>query len=90
VAAFETEFLDVCARRLREPQPVQREQGDQRVVTGPGEPGRDEHGADLVAVQSGGVGLVVQPGAADVHGRGVVDKSLLLGVAVEAGDRARP
>ena len=54
------------------------------------EPGGDEQGADLVAVQAGGVGLVVQAGPAHVHRRGDRDEAFLFGVAVEAGDRAQP
>jgi len=37
----------------------------------------------------GDVGLVVDPGSADVHGRGVLDDAFLLRVAVEADDRAQ-
>ena len=36
------------------------------------EPGGDQQGAELIAVQRGGVGLVVHPGTADVRGRGVI------------------
>jgi hypothetical protein len=49
-----------------------------------------QDGADLVAVQADDVGLVVDLGAADVHTWGTVDRALLLGVAVEADDRAQP
>ena len=38
----------------------------------------------------GDVGLVVDPGSADVHGRGVLDHAFFLGVAVEADHRAQP
>ena len=53
-------------------------------------PGGDEQGTDLVAVQTGGVGLVVQTGPAHVHRRRHRDEAFLLGVAVEARDRAQP
>ncbi len=36
------------------------------------------------------MGFVVQPGAADVHRRGMVEQFFLDGVAVEAGHRAQP
>ena len=35
------------------------------------------------------VGLVVDPGSADVHGRGVLDDAFFLGVAVEADHGAQ-
>ena len=47
-------------------------------------------GAELVAVQGGGVRLVVQPGTADVRGRGMVEELFLNGVPVEPGDGAQP
>jgi hypothetical protein len=51
-----------------DPQPPSREQRDQRVLARCAESGRDEQGADLVAVQADGVRLVVQSRAADVDG----------------------
>ena len=55
VPAFEAWVLDVGAGGLGDPQPVQGEQRDQRVL-GPGaEPGGDQQGAELVAVQRGGL-----------------------------------
>ncbi len=42
---------------------------NQRVIAGAGEAGGDEHRADLVAVQAGGVGLVIQAWSAHMHGR---------------------
>src|SRR6185437_10910826 len=42
------------------------------------------------AVQGGGVRLVVQPGAADVRGRGVVEELFLNGVPAEPGAGAQP
>lgn len=47
-------------------------------------------GLELVAVQGGGVRLVVQPGTADVRSRVVVEKFLFHGVPVEPCDGAQP
>jgi len=54
------------------------------------EAGGYEEGADLVAVQAGGVGLVVEAGAANVDSWGAVQDAVLFGVAVEPGDRGQP
>jgi hypothetical protein len=54
------------------------------------EAGGDQDGAELVAVQVGDMGLVVDAGPTDVHRRGVLDDAFLLGVAVEPDDRAQP
>ena len=75
---------------LRHAQPVEREQGDQRVLGGRAEPGGDQERAELVAVQGGGVRLVVQPRPADVRGGRVVEEFFLDGVLVEPGDGAQP
>ena len=53
------------------------------------EAGGDEQGTDLVAVQTNGVRLVVDPGTADMDCRGVGDQALLFGVAVETGHRGQ-
>ena len=50
-------------------QPVDGQQRDQRVLPGRGESGSDEQGADLVAVQAGGVGLVVETRTTNMRGR---------------------
>jgi hypothetical protein len=89
VAALEPQVLDVRAGRLRHPQPVEREQGDQRVLGGRAEPGGDQERAELVAVQGGGVRLVVQPRSADVRGRGMLEEFFLDGVPVKPGDGAK-
>src|SRR5439155_159575 len=60
VAAFEAETFDVGPDRFRDAQAVEREQRYECVVAGVANPGRDQHGADLVAIQAGRVGLVVQ------------------------------
>ena len=53
--ALEPERFDVGAGGFGDPQSIQGEQADQRVVAGAREAGRDQHRADLVAVQAGGV-----------------------------------
>ena len=57
---------------------------------GAAQPGGDQQGADLVAVQADGVGLIVQAGPADMDRRGMIEEILLYGVAVEAGHGAQP
>jgi hypothetical protein len=69
VPALQTQVLDVGAGGLGEPQPVQGEQGDQRVLGRRAEPGGDQQRAELVAVQRGGMGFVVHSRTADVRGR---------------------
>jgi hypothetical protein len=69
VPAFEAEAFDVGADGLRDSEAVQREQRDQGVVAGASKAGGNEHGPDLVAVEADGVGLVVEPGSADVGRR---------------------
>jgi hypothetical protein len=90
MAALHAERLDVRPDRFRHPQPVEGQQRHQGVLSGGAEPGGDEEGADLIAVQADGVGLVVNPRAADMHRRRVGDQAFLLWVAVETGDRAQP
>jgi hypothetical protein len=60
------------------------------VLGGRAEPGGDEEGAGLVAVQGGGVRLIIRPGAADMGGRGVAGELFLDGVLAEARDGAQP
>ena len=50
------------------------------------EPSGDQQGAELVAVQNGGVRLVVHPWPPDTGGRGVLEELLLDRVLVEPGD----
>jgi hypothetical protein len=54
------------------------------------EPGGDQQGTKLVAVQPGGVRLIVQTGPSDIGGRGVIKELFFDGVAVEVGDGAQP
>jgi hypothetical protein len=86
VPALQAQVLDVSAGGLRDPQPVQREQRDQRMLERRPEPGSHQQRAELFAVQGGGVGLIIQPGAPDVRGRGVIQELFFDGVLVEPGD----
>jgi hypothetical protein len=90
VAALESQVLDVGADGLGDPQPVERQHTDQGVIAAAGQSGGDQHGADLVAVQAGGVGLVVKARSPHVRRRGHGDQALLFGVPVEARHRAQP
>ena len=60
------------------------------MLAGRAEAGGDQERPDLVAVQSGGVRLVVQPGTADVRGGRVLQELFFDGVLVEPGDGAQP
>jgi len=51
VPALQAQVLDIRAGGLRYPQPVQREQRDQRVLERRPEPGRHQKRAELIAVQ---------------------------------------
>jgi hypothetical protein len=53
VPAFQAHVLDVRSGRLRYPQPVQRQQRDQRVLGSRAESGGDQQGTDLVAAPFG-------------------------------------
>ena len=88
--ALDAHGLDVGTGGFGDPQPVQGQQGDQRVLSGRPEARGDEQAAELVAVQRRGVRLTVQPRPTDVHGGRVVQKFFLDGVAVEPGDGAQP
>ena len=52
--ALQAQVLDVRADSLRDPQPVQGEQRDQRVLCRRAEPGGDQQGTEFVAVQGDG------------------------------------
>ena len=84
VTAFQAESFDVGTDRFRHPQPVQRQQRDQGVIASAGEPGRDQHRADLVAVQAGGVGLVVEPRSTHMHRRRAIEQTFFDRVPVQA------
>ena len=57
VTASDAERFDVGAERFASAESVDCQQRDQCVIARRGEPGGDEEGADLVAVEPGGVGL---------------------------------
>ena len=54
------------------------------------EPGDDEQGAELVAVQRDGMRLIVDPRPPDVGGRGMFKELFLDRAPVEPGDGAQP
>ena len=60
------------------------------MLAGSAEPGRNEHGAELVTVQRHGVRLIIQPRPPDMRSRGVLEQFFLHGVFVEPGDGAQP
>jgi hypothetical protein len=62
VTAFQAHCLDVRVGGFGDAQAVEGEQGDQGVLGGRAEAGGDQQGAQLVAVQAGGVRLIIQPG----------------------------
>jgi hypothetical protein len=80
----------LAPNRFGDPQPIEGEQADERVVAGAGETSGDQHRSDLVAVQARGAGLVVEAWPAHVHRRRGRDHAFLFGVPVEAGDGAQP
>jgi len=59
------------------------------VLGGGPESGGDQERADLVAVQAGGMGLVVDPRPPDVRGRGMVEQVFLDRVFVQPGNRGQ-
>ena len=88
MTALDAQVLDIGAGGLRDPQAVQGEQGDQRMLERRAEPGGHQQGSQFVAVQGGGMRFVVHPRAPDMRGRGVVQEFFLHGVLVEPGDGA--
>ena len=88
VPPFDAQRFDAGAGGLGDPQPVERQQRDQRVLTGRAEPGGDQHRAKLVTVQPGGVRFIIQPGPADVSGRGIIQQLFLDGISAEPGHGA--
>jgi hypothetical protein len=86
VTALEAQVLDISSDGFRDLRAVEGEQGNQRLLTRRREPGGDEQGADLVAVQGGGVRLVVQPRPPRLGG----GQFFLGRLLVEPGDGAQP
>jgi hypothetical protein len=89
MAAFEAELLDVGAERFGDSQPVDGQQGDERVLGRRRQSGGDEQRTDVVAVQTGGVGLVVKARAPNMSRWRPLQHAFLFGVAVEARHRAQ-
>jgi hypothetical protein len=87
VASFDGEVFDIGTEGFGDPQPGQCQQRDQGVVTAAGQPGGDQQGADLVAIQTNRPGLVVQLGTPHMRGWRHVDEAFLFGVPVEGHDR---
>jgi len=90
VATFQAQVLDVGTGGLGDPQPVQREQRDQRMLGWRPEPGRHQQRAELVAVQGSGMRLIVHPWPLDMRGRGMVQDLFLDRVLIEPGDGGQP
>jgi hypothetical protein len=88
VPTLNPERLDIGVRSFRDAQPVEGQQGDQRVFRRRAEPGGDQDRAELVAVQSRGVGFVVEARPANMPGRGMIEEFFLDRVPVEPGDGA--
>ena len=88
--ALQTQVLDVGAGGLRDPQSVQREQGDQRMLGRRPEPGGHQQRAELITVQRDGMRFIVQPRPPHVGSRGVLEKLLFDRVLVEPSDGAQP
>ena len=88
--ALDAQGLNVGASGFRHAQPVEGQQRDQRVLGRRAKPGGDQQRAELVTVQPGRVRLIIEPGSADMRGRGVIEQFFLDGVLVEPGDGAQP
>jgi hypothetical protein len=58
MTALDVHVVDVRIQGFGDPQPVQRQQADQGVITSRAETGLDEQGAKLVAIQPDGARLV--------------------------------
>ena len=61
MSAFESERVDVGAEGFGDPQPVDREQRDERVLGRGAEAGGDQQRADLVTVEPDRMRFVVKP-----------------------------
>jgi hypothetical protein len=88
VAGFQAQVLDVGTRGLGRSQSVEREQGDERVLGGRAGPGGYQEGAEFVAVQGGGVRLIIEPGTANVRCWRVLEEFFLDGVLDDSSPSA--
>jgi hypothetical protein len=62
VPALDAHGHDVGAGGFGNPQPVEGQQGDQRMLRRRAQPGSDQQRPEFVAVQAGGMRLIVQAG----------------------------
>jgi hypothetical protein len=60
------------------------------MLTRRAEAGSNQQRAELVAIQCGGMGLIVPPRPADMRGRGVIQEFFFDGVPVEPGGGGQP
>jgi len=79
-------MLDVGAGRFGDPQAVQGQQGDERVLHRRAEPGGHQQRAELVTVQRDRMRLVVDPWSPDMGSGRVIQEFFFDGVLVEPGD----
>lgn len=86
VAAFDAHGLDIGAGGFGNPQPVQRQQGDQRVLRSRAESRGDQQRPQFVSVQPHCVGFVIDARTADMGGGGMVEQFFFDGVTVKPGD----
>jgi len=77
--------VNVGAGGFADAQPVEGQQGDQRLLARRAEPSGDQQRTEVVAVEPGGVRVIAQPGAADMGRWGLIEQVFLDGVPVEAG-----
>jgi hypothetical protein len=87
--ALDAQALDVGAGGFGDPQPIEGQQRDQGMLGGHAEPGGNQQRAKLVAVQRGGMRLIIQPWAPDMSGGRMAAEFFLHRVLVEPGDGAQ-
>jgi hypothetical protein len=90
VPPLDAQGLNAGASGFGDTQPVERQQRDQRVLVWRAQPGGDQQRAEFVAVQPGGVRLIVQTRSAHVSGRRMIQHVFLDRVPVEPSDGAQP
>ncbi len=90
VPALDAQALNAGAGRLGNPQPVQSEQGDQRMLGRRAEPRSHQDRTEFIAVQPGRVRLVVQAWTADMRGRGMLEQFFFHRVPAEPSHGAQP
>jgi hypothetical protein len=81
VPALQAQVLDISAGGLRYPQPVQREQRDQRMLGRRAQPAATSRAPG--SLRNGGMRLIVQAGPSDMRGRGMIQEFFFDRVAVE-------